>query len=138
MSYMFSNCSLVKYLPDISKWDVSNVENMSYMFWNCISLNSLPSISCWNVSNVKYLNYIFSDCISLSVLPDIKYWDIKNIIEMNYIFDNIRNEMEIIYAFNKNDTKINIFGKAFVENNKDKCLLLIKNKIYELTEIYEL
>ena len=45
MSYMFSWCSSLSSLPDISKWDTSNVNNMSYIFSYCRSLSSLPDIS---------------------------------------------------------------------------------------------
>jgi cytochrome b involved in lipid metabolism len=30
------------------------------------------------------------------------------------------------------------FGKKFVENNKDKCILIINGKEYPLTEFYTL
>ena len=42
---MFSNCISLELLPDISKWDTSNVINMSKMFNFCLLLLSLPDIS---------------------------------------------------------------------------------------------
>ncbi len=45
MSYMFSGCSSLKFLPDVSKWDTHNVKNMSKMFNGYNSLISLPDIS---------------------------------------------------------------------------------------------
>ena len=33
MSYMFSNCPNLLSLPDISKWNTTNVDNMCYMFY---------------------------------------------------------------------------------------------------------
>ena len=45
MSYMFYDCSSIFSLPDISKWNTSNVTNMCYMFSNCSFLFSLPDIS---------------------------------------------------------------------------------------------
>ena len=45
MSYMFSGCSSLISLPDISKWNNNNVTNMSFMFYGCSSLISLPDIS---------------------------------------------------------------------------------------------
>jgi len=44
MSYMFSRCSSLSSIPDISKWDTNNVTDMSYMFGGCSSLSSLPDI----------------------------------------------------------------------------------------------
>ena len=32
---MFSWCSLLSSLPDISKWNTNNVTNMSSMFYDC-------------------------------------------------------------------------------------------------------
>ena len=71
MSNMFSNCTLLSSLLDISKWNTRNVEDMSNMFFHCTSLLSLPAISKWNTSNVKDMSNIFSHCTSLSLLPDI-------------------------------------------------------------------
>ena len=44
MSYMFSSCEKLSSLPDISKWNTTNVNNMSFMFNNCISLSYLANI----------------------------------------------------------------------------------------------
>ena len=38
MSYLFSGCSSLISLPDISKWNVNNVNNMSFLFSGCSSL----------------------------------------------------------------------------------------------------
>ena len=50
MSYMFFGCISLKSLPDLSKWDTSNINNMIWMFFECISLISLPVKSEWNTS----------------------------------------------------------------------------------------
>ena len=59
LSYKYSNLTS---LPDISKWDTSNVENMAGIFSGCEALLSLPDISKWNVSKVKYINSMFYAC----------------------------------------------------------------------------
>ena len=46
--------------PDITRWNVSNVQNMNYMFYECKSFNQ--DLSKWDVSNVKYIDFIFKDC----------------------------------------------------------------------------
>ena len=43
MSWMFSECSSLSSLPDISKWNTNNVTNMIAMFYKCSSLSSLPN-----------------------------------------------------------------------------------------------
>ena len=42
---IFSGCSLLSSLPNISKWNTNKVTNMSCMFYGCSSLKSLPDIS---------------------------------------------------------------------------------------------
>ena len=45
MSHMFDKCSNLSILPDISKWNTNNVNDISFMFNFCSSLLSLPDIS---------------------------------------------------------------------------------------------
>ena len=45
---MFEKCNSLISFPDISKWDISNVNNMNSIFNECISLISLPVISKLN------------------------------------------------------------------------------------------
>ena len=43
MSYMFYNCSELSSLPDISKWNTSNVNDMYGMFDGCKPDLKIPS-----------------------------------------------------------------------------------------------
>ena len=70
MSFMFTGCSSLQTLPDISKWDTRNVTNMGAMFYNCNSLESLPDISKWDTNNVTDMSYMFYECSSLKSLPE--------------------------------------------------------------------
>ena len=79
MESMFSGCSSLLSLTDISKWNTSNVTNMRSMFLGCSSLSSLPDISKWNTFNVKDMGFMFYDCSSLSSLPDISKWNTSNV-----------------------------------------------------------
>ena len=56
---MFDGCKSLKALPDISKWDTSNVKDMSYMF---AGFENIPDISKWNTSNVKNMSHMFAGC----------------------------------------------------------------------------
>ena len=47
MSGIFQECKSLISIPDISKWDTKNVNDMSYLFSKCISLKSFPDISVW-------------------------------------------------------------------------------------------
>ena len=42
---MFYNCSLLSYLPNISKWNSKKIWNMSGLFGKCKSLIQIPDIS---------------------------------------------------------------------------------------------
>ena len=56
-SFIFNNeCSSLKYLPDISKWNTSKFNNMKSMFNKCNSLLTLPDISKWYTSKVRSFN----------------------------------------------------------------------------------
>ena len=45
--------------------------NIDEMFSHCSSLISLPDISKWNTDNITGMRYLFCDCSSLVSLPDI-------------------------------------------------------------------
>ena len=53
---MFSSCSSLSSLPDISKWNIDKVTDMDNMFYACLSLTSLPNLSKWNTKNAKDMN----------------------------------------------------------------------------------
>ena len=42
---MFYECSSLKSLNDISKWNTNKLNNIGGLFYNCLSLKSLPDIS---------------------------------------------------------------------------------------------
>ena len=65
---MFSNCSSLISLPDISKWKINNINNMSEMFSNCSSLASLPDILKWKIKNINRIS-MYDNCISTIILP---------------------------------------------------------------------
>ena len=64
---MFSQCSSLISLPDISKWDIKNTTNMFSMFYGCSSLISLPDISKWDIKNISDMEYMFSECLSIII-----------------------------------------------------------------------
>ena len=66
-------------MPDISKWNISNTQDISGLFQNCSSLKLVPDISNWNTSNVTNMTSIFHNLSSLKALPDISKWNTQNI-----------------------------------------------------------
>ena len=47
------------------------------MFSNCKALNTLPNLEKWNISNVKNLNYMFAGCQKYLKIP-MKFMNKKN------------------------------------------------------------
>ena len=88
LSSLFSGCSSLVSLPDISKWKTSKVTNMNNLFSKCSSLKSLPDISKWDVKNVSNMNNLFSDCSSLKTLPKISNWNTQNVFNITRMFYN--------------------------------------------------
>ena len=80
MSFMFSNCK--DFNCDLSHWDVSNSKNMTYMFYNCNNFNS--DLSQWDVSKVKILRSMFHNCFEFN--SDLSHWNISNVHDMAYMF----------------------------------------------------
>ena len=80
---MFYNCTSLYSIPDISKWETKNMQNIELMFSNCSSLISLPDLSKWDTNNLKNMKGLLSDCISLSLCPDITKWNNFNIKDIN-------------------------------------------------------
>ena len=45
---LFTGCSSLQYIPDISNWNITKVKDLDYLFAGLSSLKSLPDISKWN------------------------------------------------------------------------------------------
>ena len=71
MSYMFNGCSSLQSLPDISKWNTSNITNMSYMSNGCSSLKTRPDISKWKLKENSAMDNIFLGCPKRSFLSSL-------------------------------------------------------------------
>ena len=78
MSYLFGLCTSIVSLPDISKWDISNVKDMSYMFNECQSLSFLPDLSKLKSNNTIDINKMFNGCITLIKIPKLSNWKTIN------------------------------------------------------------
>ena len=91
ISYMFSNCSFLKELPDISKWKTSEIHKMLGVFKGCKSLKYLPDISGWDTGNVENMSFMFSDCTNLKELSIISDWNTGGVISMINMFSNCSN-----------------------------------------------
>ena len=77
---------------DVSKWDVSNVDNMDSMFKGCINLEEIIGIEKWDVSNVENMEDMFYECKLFN--QDISKWNMSKVTNISGIFYRC-------YEFNK-------------------------------------
>ena len=119
MNSLFSNCSSLSKLPDISIWETNNLIYMDNIFYNC-SIILLPDISKWNIKNFKNIKHIFNS--SLENSSD----NIKNNSEFQKLstdqisdFSSDENQRIIIpkeinnYDFNPESNKLNEYYDNF-------------------------
>ena len=63
---MFSKYSLILSISEnISNLDINKYNEINYMFNECLLLKTLPDNSKWNVDNVNNMNSMFRYCKSL-------------------------------------------------------------------------
>ena len=98
---MFSYCSSLSSLPDLTQWDTKNTVYMRQMFDNCISLSSLYGIDEWSTNKISDQLGMFNNCFSILFknfvdrnLPyendeDIKNANIVNIKELKNILNDL-------------------------------------------------
>ena len=131
--------------PELIKIIIKDIESEKYEIENfnskeVISIGS-PIITSINSINIKLigiyndydnkLNYIVGACIK----EPIHEFIIKGIKEMKA--DKNENEITIIYK-SLRKLKIKLFEREFVENNINKCKIIIRDKIEEICEYIEL
>ena len=58
MNFMYSYCTSLIFIPDISKWNTDNVIDISFMFSHCSLLDNLPDISKWKAYNVMDMSFM--------------------------------------------------------------------------------
>ena len=104
MSFMFYNCKSLISLPDISRWDTSNVIYMKYMFYSCSSLKFISDISRWKTGKVEYMCNMFDKCESIKCLPDISNWDMSNVNNLSYFFNKCKS-LQYVPDISKWNTK---------------------------------
>ena len=81
--------------------------------------------------SLNYIPFPFHLLFELQTFSNNNYFDnIKNIdnTEINKL-----NEITIQYDVKNND-KIKLFGKKFIENNKNNCKIIVENKEQDISE----
>ena len=86
MKRLFMDCDVFN--CDLSNWDVSSVEDMCCMFNGCKEFNQ--DLGDWDVSNVKTMEGMFSYCDSFEG-KGVNKWDVSNVGDMSAMFAFCRN-----------------------------------------------
>ena len=152
MNGIFTGCSSLISLPDISKWEISNVEDMSGLFSGCSTLISLPDISKWNITNCKDMHNLFDGCSSLASLPDISIWNTSKVINISNLFKgcsslislpniskwNMNNLHYMDNVFNECSSLISTPNLTHLNSSNLKHLIHLKNSSYIFTGCFSL
>ena len=112
---MFSGCESLECLPDLSKWNTSNIKNMKEVFQNCLSLKVLPDISKWQTENVEDMSKMFENCISLKVMPNISVWKTLKVKDITNIFYKCESLINIPDISNWNFCNISRINNNFID-----------------------
>ena len=69
-------------------------------------------------------------------LISLEYLSIYEIYKIQYIKTNENKSIWDRYEDEEEDDRIRLFGKIFIENHKDKCLIIYNNEIFPLQEYF--
>ena len=125
---MFADCTKIKNVDVLVNWDLTNAKETSEMFYGC-----LPDIISENIKNDDSPNGVkFYQILRDSIIEDEKEEEVEKMIYDPKIIKTVEYFIE-----NMNwDWSINIFGKNFVEKNKDDVYLVIDGYQTELIKNY--
>ena len=120
-------------------FDEYDISKKTETEWQTI-LNQRDTIVFKKGRKIDYLKYI-----KVKQLYDIILYCKRHFPHYNHylnireIYYYLLDKLEIHYTYlNEMNKKINIFGKKFVENNKENCYLIINEKKLKLTDQYQL
>ena len=68
--YFELNKNETKNIFEIKLTKINRIKKAKNIFDGCSSLESLPDISKWNTNNVNDMSYMFGGCELLKLLPD--------------------------------------------------------------------
>ena len=100
--------------------------------WSII--NSPKDLKIISFVDLQYLNLMFENTGILHAKEINRAIKINSDILPKKLIYNI---FKMEYKINKEDNMIKIFGKTFVQNNKNKCLIIYRNNILPLKEFIQ-
>ena len=124
MSYMFSECELLKEIKGLNKLKTDKVVSMKGMFKNCLELEYLD-ISEFNTSNVTDVSEMFSSCIKLKEIEGINNFKSNKVTNMFGMFIFCR-EIEYLDLSSFNTSNVTDMGFLFAGCNKLRTIFGIE------------
>ena len=115
----------MEYFYNISNDIINNYDNKKINYEILYNINNI-----FNNNIIKDINYIINESSETKIIKILDIYD--------KLYDKGINKLKIYYKIDKKDKKIKLFGKQFVENNKENCKILIEGKEYELMEYFNL
>ena len=128
--------NIIKILNEVKKY-INNYYNIIYDIFKNYSPKFRNYQILQNINEINNSNHIVLEELDQIIKE-------KNLnIQFQKIFDiyekmNYTNEITMKYKIDTNIDSVSIFGRCFVENNKDICKILYEDKEYELKEKFNL
>ena len=113
--YLFYLRMLIE-LPDISKWNAKNIQNINYIFSECKNLVFFPAISKWDNIKLNLENGEFS-LIYLSSDKEIKLSSVNNASSL--IYSNLDSETSQSIKFEEKQNQTDFMNEIFSEGKED-------------------
>ena len=107
---MFSGCSKLTSVGDLSQWTGSNATTVAYMFDQDSSLSKL-NLSKFNPSQATNFSSMFSNCKALQDLSSVNSWNIGEATAIDYMFYYDDKLTKPIVLNNSNDPNDSIAPK---------------------------
>ena len=98
-SEMFLDCENLEDLSAVENWDVKNAKYIYKMFMLCKKIENL-NLSKWDVSSVENAEGMFSNCLELKSIGDISNWDAGTMYDISSMFYNYK-KLEFTGDLNK-------------------------------------
>ena len=141
ISNLFSECTKLLSIPDLSNWNLSNVKNISYLFNECTNLINISCIEKWEMSNLTKINNLFSNCENLQSIPNISKWDISSVDDMSYLFHNCKSLKSLPDISNWNTSNVENMNSVFCDCTKLESFPDISswktNKVKDMSNLFK-
>ena len=134
----------VQNINDYNKSVIKDIEdtlksaNLVDKFVNIFQMYTKMSSNKNNISQSVNKKFKHSETLNIQRPVQITFQRNNTFISNNYNEQDDKNDITLQYKVPNKKGKITLFGNEFVKNNKNKCKLIINDKIKELCQILDL